>query len=54
MPGVLQEVVLEMARMRKIEYEECENMIQGNFERLIEGDDRVNNIYLGIKNGKGI
>jgi TatD DNase family protein len=54
MPGVMQEVVLELARMRKIEYEECENMIQGNFERLIEGDDRVNNFYLGIKNGKGI
>jgi TatD DNase family protein len=54
MPGVLQEVVLELARMRKIEYEECENMIQINYERLIEGDDRVNDTYLEIMNGKDI
>ncbi|UCC79021.1 MAG: TatD family hydrolase [Candidatus Zixiibacteriota bacterium] len=49
MPGVLQEVVLELARMRKLEYEECENMIQRNFERLIGGDDRVNDFYLKAK-----
>jgi len=46
MPGVLQEVVLELARMRKIEYEECEILIQRNFERLIEKDEAVKNIYL--------
>ncbi|UCE66095.1 MAG: TatD family hydrolase [Candidatus Zixiibacteriota bacterium] len=50
MPGVLQEVVLELARMRKIEYEECVNMIQRNFERLIEGDKTVRDYYKKAKN----
>jgi TatD DNase family protein len=49
MPGVLQEVVLELARIRKIEYEECENMIQRNFEKLIEGDEATNNFYSKVK-----
>ncbi len=49
MPGVLQEVVLELARIRKLEYEECEIMIQRNFERLIGGDDRINDFYLKAK-----
>ena len=46
MPGVLQEVVLELARLRKIEYEECERMIQRNFETMIEGDEAVRDCYL--------
>jgi len=49
MPGVLQEVVLELADMRKIEYENCENMVQRNFERLIEKDSAVNDFYLKAK-----
>lgn len=51
-PGVLQEVILELARMRKIEYEECADMIQRNFEKLIEGDSAVSDYYLKAKNGK--
>jgi TatD DNase family protein len=54
MPGVLQEVVLELARIRRIEYEECENMIQRNFERLIEGDEAVDEFYSRAKNRKNI
>jgi TatD DNase family protein len=49
MPGVLQEVVLELARLRKIEYEKCENMIQRNFERLIEGDKGINDFFIKVK-----
>ena len=51
MPAVLQEVVLELARLRKIEYEECELLIQRNFERLIEGDESVKEYYMKVKNG---
>jgi len=54
MPGALQEVVLELAQLRKIEYEECENMIQRNFERLIEGDGAVNDFYSKVKNERKI
>jgi len=49
MPGVLQEVVIELARIRKIEYEECEILIQRNFERLIEGDKAIKEFYLKAK-----
>lgn len=49
MPGVLQEVVLELARLRKIEYEECGNIIQRNFEKLIEGDKSINEFYSKVK-----
>ena len=52
MPGVLQEVVLELARLRKIEYEECERMVQRNFERLIVDDDGVKSIYKSVVSGE--
>lgn len=49
MPGVLQEVVLEIADMRNMEFEDCVDMVQANFERLIEGDKRINDYYLRAK-----
>jgi TatD DNase family protein len=50
MPGVLQEVVLEIAHLRKLEFEDCVDMIQANFERLIVDDEGVNGYYLKVKN----
>ena len=50
MPGVLQEVVLEIADMRGMEFEDCVDMVQANFERLIIDDEGINSYYLKVKN----
>jgi TatD DNase family protein len=52
MPGILRDVVERLAKIRKIQYEECEIMIQRNFERLIDGDKAVNKYYKKVKNEK--
>ena len=45
MPGVLRDVLAELARVRKMSFREMESLIETNFERLIDHHSGLSRWY---------